>query len=250
MVQQKQDQMMSNKSLRPPVRRPGPAQQTLTPKEILGILRRHILLIVLMTVLGLVLGGTGWYLMLKFCPKYTARTAIKVLPPVEKDPMMITSPQVNKDIQFGHRLSIAGRIKQQSSLIELIQREAVQRTAWFEQFGGTKTKRLRKAFKNLKKHFGAHAVRDVDSVILTMTCAKAEESAKIVNEMVRLFLATQTDTTQKEVAERLAQLREQKANVESELRLAEGSMDQIRDQYNIYDLDERNFEHVITKRLR
>jgi len=39
---------------------------TMTPKDIVAILRRHILLIVSITILGVIIGVVGWYLFLKF----------------------------------------------------------------------------------------------------------------------------------------------------------------------------------------
>jgi hypothetical protein len=54
-----------------------PAAAALTPKEVLGILRRHMVLIVFLTVLGLGAGGGSWYLLRKYVPKYTAQTLIK-----------------------------------------------------------------------------------------------------------------------------------------------------------------------------
>src|SRR4030042_1585785 len=87
-----------------------PAAPAMTPKEIFGILRRHILMIVSMITLGLILGGIGWFLLLRYYPRYTAQTFIRVLPPVEKDPATIGGAVVNKDIQYGHRVSVANLI--------------------------------------------------------------------------------------------------------------------------------------------
>jgi hypothetical protein len=87
--------MAGHAGLRPPV------AMGLTPKEIFGILRRHVLLITVLTGLGLVIGGVTWYLLRKYFPKYIASTYIEVLPPVETDPMTIVSVQVQKDIQYG-----------------------------------------------------------------------------------------------------------------------------------------------------
>ena len=89
------------------------AVQGMTPKEIMGIIRRHLLLIVLMTFLGFAAGGTSWYLLKKHSPRYTAETFIEVLPPIEKDPTVIGGVRANKDIEYASRQSIASRIKQQ-----------------------------------------------------------------------------------------------------------------------------------------
>ncbi|GAG17115.1 unnamed protein product, partial [marine sediment metagenome] len=68
------------------------------------------------------LGAVSWYLMLRYAPKYTAQTFIRVLPPVERDPMVIGGGQVARDLQYGHRLSMAALIKQQWTLEELLTR--------------------------------------------------------------------------------------------------------------------------------
>ena len=67
---------------------------SLTPKEVFGILRRHIFLIFFLTILGLGVGGGTWYFLYKYHPRYSAKTFIQVLSPVEKDPMTIGTVQL------------------------------------------------------------------------------------------------------------------------------------------------------------
>ena len=81
-------------------------QTSMTPKEVISILRRHALLIIFTTLLGFCLGGATWHLLKTYWPSYTAQTFIEVLPPVEEDPTKITPIQVNKDIQYGYRVSL------------------------------------------------------------------------------------------------------------------------------------------------
>ncbi len=128
-----------------------PVTASMTPKEALGILRRHILLIIVMTMLGVLIGGTGWYLLHKYRPRYTTTTYIKVLPPIETDPMEIVAPQVQKDILYGYRLSIANLIKQQSSLGKLVASDKIKETMWFKHRDGS----MRKAVKYLDKYLRA-----------------------------------------------------------------------------------------------
>ena len=48
---------------RPIPPRPTLATQTvMTPKEVLGVLRRHVLLIVILTLLGTAVGTGSWFL--------------------------------------------------------------------------------------------------------------------------------------------------------------------------------------------
>ncbi len=220
----------------------------MTSREAMGILRRHIFLIIFLTMLGVAVGGTGWYLLQKYVPRYTATTYIKVLPPVEKDPMEIVAPQTQKDILYGYRQSIANLIKQQSSLEKLLESDEVKKTQWFERRGGS----IRKGVKYLNRYFRAYAHRDAEFVEVSMTCQDATEAADIVNEMVRLFLARQTSEEKGKVSAELVMLEERQARVKAELDAAEKGLDDVRDRWGITDLAMpagRNFQHTITLKL-
>jgi len=236
-----------------PVRpRPMAPAAALTPKEVFGILRRHILLMVSLTILGFVIGGASWYLLLRYAPRYTAQAFIRILPPVEKDPMTITAAQVQQDIQYGHRVSMANLITQQSNLQRLLDRSKVQETEWFKSFGEIRDKRIAKAFKKLRKKFGAYAQRDGEFVVLSMTCGDRQEAALIVNEMVDLFVDSQGGTKRAEVAEKLARLSGQRYSVQRELDAAEEALADVRNRWNLTDLEQpegRYFQHTITLRL-
>ncbi len=218
--------------------RPMPAIVALTPKEIFGILRRHILLIVSLTILGFVVGGVSWYLLRKYLPKYTAQTFIRVLPPVEKDPMAIVGGQVSKDIQYGNRVSLAALMTQQSTLQRLIARDKIQETRWFKRFGEVREISITKAVDDLKKHLGAYAQRDGDYIVVSMTCGDAAESALIVNEMVELFIASQRSTKKADIAERLARLQDQRDNIQKDLDAAERALGEVRDRWGITGLED------------
>ncbi len=237
----------SNRLATPNVLRPS-AAASLTTKEVLGILRRHILLIIFCTILGLAAGGGIWKFLQKYSPKYTAKTYIQVLSPVPTDPMTIGTAQLQKDILYNYRQSIANLIKQQSTLQELVARNNVKQTDWFNEKEGS----IRKAVKYLNRHFGAFAHRDSEFVEISMTCRDAGESADIVNEMLDLFLKKQGATEKAEVSQRLIELENQKTNVETELRAAESSLDDVRKASGISDLEMpvgRNFQHTITLTL-
>ena len=221
----------------------------LTPKEVIGILRRHILLIVVLTIIGFVAGGASWYLLLRYAPKYTAQTYIRVLSPGEQDPMQIGGREAGKDIQYSARVSIAERIRQQSTFQDLLNREKIQATKWFKQFGEIKDKRITKAVRELKKYLGAYAQRDADTVVLSMTCGDKAESALIVNELASLFIASQSSTKKAEVTDKLVSMEARRKSVLQELNGSLTSLDQIRARFGIIDLEEHAFQDTITRKL-
>jgi len=249
---EEQRQLPANRITAPAGARVIPAAVALTPKEIVGIVRQHIFLIVSLTVLGLAVGGGSWFLMLRYAPRYTAQTFVRVLPPVEKDPMTITAAQVQKDIQYGYRLSMADLITQQSTLQELLARDKIQQTKWFQAFGEIRDKRIRKAFRQLRKRFGAYAHRDADYIVVSMTCGNAREAALIVNEMVDFFIESQGGKKRAEVADKLVRLTTQRDSVQKEFDAAERGLDEVRKASGLTDLQERvggNYQHTITLRL-
>jgi capsular exopolysaccharide synthesis family protein len=249
MVEQRQT--VAGKMMGPAGARQTQTAVVLTPKDIAGILRRHILLIVSLTILGFLAGGISWYLLKRYFPKYTARTFIKVLPPVEKDPMTIASSQVAKDIQYGNRVSLATIMIDQSTLQKLIDRDKVKETKWFKRFGEVRERSIVKAVDDLKKHFSAAAQRDGDYIVVSMTCGDAVESALITNEMVDLFLASQRSTKRGDIAEKLARLQNQRDSIQRDLDAAERGLGEVRDRWNLTDLETyggRQFQHAITLR--
>ena len=247
-------------------RRPRPSGQgpattsSLTPREVVGILRRHVLGMIFLTLLGLGAGGGTWKLLQIKFPRYTARTYIQVLPPVETDPMTIGTVQLQRDVLYGHRQSIASLIKQQSTMEDLLVRPKVEETNWFKRYAefgpdGSITNRsecIRKGFKYLKKHFGAYAHRDSDFVEISMSCRSAGEAADIVNEMSILFLAGQGASERREISYRLIQLEKRRHDIQGDVDAAERTLDDVRTASGLNDLERplgRNFQHTITLRL-
>jgi capsular exopolysaccharide synthesis family protein len=199
-------------------------------------------------VLGLGAGGGTWWLLRRYLPRFTARTYIQVLPPVETDPLTIGTVQLHKDVLYGYRQSIANLIKQQSTLENLLNRDNVKETDWFRRRGGDR----RKTVNYLNKHFGAYAHRDSEFVEISMSCRAPEEAADIVNEMLDLFLANQGTKERSEISKRMLQLEEQQGRVRGELDTANAGLDQIRAKYKLTDIEQsvgRYFQHTITIRL-
>lgn len=224
----------------------------LTPKELFLILRRHVFLIIVFTILGLMAGGGAWYLLLRYLPEYKAQTYIEVLSPVEKDPMTIGQAMVHKDILYGHRLSMANLIKQQSTLRELIDKDKVRDTEWFKNFGEPVDRAIRRAYRDLKKHFSAFAHRDAGFVLLSMTCRDKKEAALIVNEMVDLFLRDQGGTKKAEIAARLTEFETRRDTVQRDLDGAERALSTVRTTTGLTDLERapgRYYPHAVTLRL-
>lgn len=219
----------------PVIPRPAAAATALTPKEIFGILHRHIPLMVFMTIVGFIVGGTAWYLLLRYAPKYTAETYLEVLPPVEKDPTTIVAALVGQDIQYGHRLEITSLIKQQRTLQKLLELDTIQATKWFKQFGKAKHQSIPKAYKKLKKRLGVYALRDAGFVKISMTCGDRDEAAHIVNTLVDSFFSSYGITKRREVENELIQLEGRRDLVQRDLDNAESGLTDARKSFTGFE---------------
>jgi len=214
------------------------------------MLRRHVWLVLFMTILGGAAGSGGWYLIRRYLPQYKAETVIKVLPPVTTDPMEIVASQVQQDIQYGHRVSLANLMKMQSTLQELIRiSDKVRATKWFRK---TVHGDSREAVKSLERHLNAYPQREAEHIAVSMTCGDPTEAALIVNEMARLFVSQHTDTEKADVSQKLTELTERQNIVQREMEDSERAMQQVREKTGISDLERpagRYFQHTITLRL-
>ena len=223
----------------------------LTPREALGMLRRHLWLILFVTVIGGAAGTGGWYLVRRYLPLYRAETAIKVLPPIVTDPMDIVVAQVQQDVRYGHRVALANLMKSQSTLQELLQRDEIRRTKWYRQKtnGGVD---VAKAVQCLDRHLTAFPHREAEHIVVSMTCGSPSESALIVNQMVNLFISRHGETEKGDVRQKLADVTKRQSDVEQEIRQSEADLQNVTRRTGITDLDRpagRYFQHTITLRL-
>lgn len=227
----------------------SPANLGITPKEILDILRRHLFLIIMMTVLGAVAGVGLWAVLRKVAPKYTARTYIEVLSPGQTDPTIIGGTLAGKDIAYEFRFSKAALIKQQNMLQQLIRRDAIRETKWFKSFDDD----IVKIVKDLEDNFGAVPDRNSSYILTSMTCGDPKEAALIVNEMVDLFISSQKTNAETEAGQKLRELSQQENDLRDKLRSITTSLTDIRRTTGITQLEnsgnEGAFRHTVTQKL-
>jgi len=156
---------------------------TFTPKEILGMLRRRMWMIMIITTLMIIASMGLWFVLLKLAPRYTSRGLIKCFMPIQND--MLSTQQIIPTpglIELETR-SKAQELRNESFLAEILARKVVRDSKWYKSFGND----IEGRFKGLKKRFGATPLRDTDFVIVSMTTASAKESKKILDNILLLF---------------------------------------------------------------
>ncbi len=226
-----------------------PTQMTLTPKELLGILRRHVFLIAALTVVGVIVGVGSWYLFQRYYPRFTAVGAIQVLQPAITDPMEFREGGLNKDIYDQFRNSKILIMKNLGTMLELLRKDNVRNTKWFKRFIEGNSTNIPRAVKNLQRHLGARAPRDDVHVLVSMTCGSSAESKLIVNEMLELFLAQQRDVATRDLRNQLSKRRDQERKLKRDLDVSNNEMRVVREGTPFGNLGESYFQDYLSETL-
>jgi succinoglycan biosynthesis transport protein ExoP len=250
----KRDPGLAGRMARPPGAKAA-SESALTPKEALGMLRSHVWLIIFMTILGAAAGFGGWHLFRRYVPLYKAEAILKVLPPIDTDPMDIVASQVQQDLQYGHRVSLANLMKSQGSLQALLESDQVRNTNWFRRtMRGDEDplKATNSALRYLERNLIAFPHREAEHIIVSMTCARPKEAALIVNEMTRLFVSQHGETERANIRQKLIELTDRQTAVEADIKNSEAALQRVREETGITDLEApagKYFQHTITLRL-
>lgn len=213
---------------------PPTAVVTLTPREIIGILRRHIWMIILFTFAGFLIGAVSYVGMRRFFPRYTALAGIHVLPPITSDPREFSTTQPQKDLYYQFRFTKATLMKQQNMLQTLIKQDSIRATKWFEQFvkrdadGQISDIDVARAIKKLDEKLSVTAPRDQDFIRVSMSWADPKEAALIVNEMIRLFLSDQREKARAGISEQMAAEEKNRQELRDSLRAIQTQLDNLR----------------------
>jgi uncharacterized protein involved in exopolysaccharide biosynthesis len=179
---------------------------------------------------GLIIGFLIWYLPPKLFPRYTAQTFIRILPGT-------------------YSASVAALIKNQSTLVAIVDTDKIQQTEWLQKSGATKGERIAAAVADLHKHFRVEARPDSDLVTISMTCGDEKEAAAVLNGVIESFLQIQGSAKKRQIADDLVALDRQQDRLQRDLDLAQNTLNDVRHRFGIYDLEQHNWPHPITERL-
>jgi capsular polysaccharide biosynthesis protein len=204
---------------------------------------RDIILIVSFAVIGLIVGGLLYLWLNKFSPKYTAESAVEVMPPGVEDPMSFDRSPVNMELYYQFRISKAAFMKQEDILQQLLRRDKIRETKWFKQFNND----MADAVENLQDNLVVKTPPNNNLITVSMTCGSADESdmivnenesALIVNQMVDLFLDEQKGLATRDVRSQLAERTKQQQLIKAQLLQAEDTLNIMRGGTEFVNLDD------------
>jgi capsular exopolysaccharide synthesis family protein len=187
----------------------GGASTSLTAKEIIGILRRRLWLIIIITGIVTICAGVLWFVFLKTAPRYTSVGYIECKMPV---PDNLLTPQrllPRAELIELETQTKAVWFRSEAFLAKVLERDAVRQTAWYKNLDSP-TDRL----EEMKDDFGASPRRETSYVVVSMTAANAGEAATILNEAITAFQQDMAKAAKGGLSGDLASLQEERNGVE------------------------------------
>lgn len=235
--------------VRPMAGPPGGGQmgQGMTPKEIMGIFRRHVMLIILCTIIGFVVGGVSWFLCLRYIPKYTAVGFVRVETPGRQDPTQIATRTANKDTLYQSRVSKAALMRQDSLYEQLLKDDDIKDTKWYKKLGSNP---LVEGIRILKDDFRASPQRESQYISVSMRAGSKDECVLIVEKMIRYFINSQSEISKGDIQGKLRNLSTQETIARRGLNSSNATLDEIRvaSGYTGIDSTSSEFDHTFNKK--
>lgn len=199
----------------------------------------------LMVVAGLAVAGVILNAPRALGAEFTAKALIEVLPYADKDPFVLETPAIDKDLQYQFRLSMARLLTMQGNFENLLKRDRVRQTKWFT----NEARELARGVENLRDNLGVLVQKESSFIEVSMTCEDAREAADIANEMVSLFVDAQIKREKARIASKLKAVHEHKNRIEDDVLTAEKAFDDVRSAWNLTDLNWEQYPHPIRVRL-
>jgi capsular exopolysaccharide synthesis family protein len=242
------NQIQHGGKMRVPVQRmpanAGPPAAAMTPKEIVGIVRRHIFMIVFFTIMGTIAGGGSWYLLQRYMPKYTSAGTIEVLPPTGVNLRDFTKTQLSKDIFYEFRATKAFGLRHQGFRQSLLEDDDVRETQWYKSFDTVADK-----VEDLEKNLHASADRNISHIRVSMTCGSALEASVIAKTAIKIFLDNQEESATKDTRRKLKANNDQLDIFQANYKEAEASLKRMREGTTFAKLDKVTFQDYLESKL-
>lgn len=189
---------------------PAPSK-TITPSEILGMLKQRLVTIILLSLL-FCSGAVGLFVLLwtKF-PSYSATAYVEVISNQPKPQFETEHQQLQKDVFERFIKSQAIYVTQHSILSKVLRDQSVRSTTWFKET--EQDKRL----GDLEDAVSCSAVRDTNYISVSMSTKDPKDPHQIVNALVTMYLNDVRERYSQPYRQQVADYNQELANVKQQI---------------------------------
>lgn len=181
-----------------PRRPPSGGAAGITPRDMLRIVRKRLLLIIFCLAITVLVAVVGTELWLRYAPFYTAKAYLAVAPP-STSYFAGTTPLYGKEVIERYKRTWAAMVKQELVLQAAIKDNRITRQNWF--------KRHREdVIEDLDEQLKVTDMPETELLALSMTGTNRNELADIVNAVAEAFVAHAGVRAREQLDERVRSL--------------------------------------------
>ncbi len=195
-------------------------QEGLKLKDVVGLLRRRMWLIIIITTFFTISSIVLFYLFKRYSPEYTSVGFMRCKMPTEASIFGSGTVLPRKEIIAMAAASNAAVMQSEAFLGELLQRTEVMNTQWWQDRKFDEVKRL----EDMRDGFSASALRDTEYLKISMSMTNPQEAKVIIDAALRQHVSNQKDLATASLYEGLNSLTSQRNEVETQIKRLEGQL--------------------------
>ncbi|MCH7812955.1 MAG: hypothetical protein IID40_02935, partial [Planctomycetes bacterium] len=201
---------------------PQEATVGITPRDVLAMLRRRMIMIILLWLLFSIVAVGVFFMFYVYFPTYRSEALIECISgrPDQAEPLV--QETVLKDEHTRFINSQAALIKSQEVLFEVLKTAEVRSTRWFAQWNDRPDRRP----IELEEALLSVPMRDTNYIRVAMNCRERSDPAMIVDQVVRVYLALVHSSAKAPIENELAGYKDEADDYERQIR---AKIQQIRD---------------------
>jgi len=192
----------------------------ITYKDVMGILRRRMWLIIIVTTVFVILSAALWLMFLVYSPEYTSVGFVRCKMPLQEGLFGMGGVIPRKDVIAMATASNAELLNNEFFLSEVLKRTKVKETQWYIKREDDLEKRL----EDIKKSFSAYPRRDTEFVMVRMVAASPKEAKNILDEALRQFQLQREESATDSLRRSLQALTTQRHAVDAKIRTSQSKL--------------------------
>ena len=195
----------------------------ITYKDVLGILRRRMWLIIIITGVFVILSAALWYIFLVYSPEYSSAGFVRCKMPIQEGLFGMGGVMPRKDVIAMATASNAELLNNEFFLSKVLERTKVKETQWYIRRKDDLEKRL----EDMQKSFSAFPRRDTEFVMVRMVAASPKEAKEILDEALKQFQLQREESATDSLRKSLEALMGQRRAVEAKIKTSQGKLAEL-----------------------
>jgi len=223
------------------------AAATFTFREVVGMLRRRMWLIIILTGLLTVIFSVGCFFWRRTNPQFTSTGLIRCNMPGQENILLGVTPAMRSDIISLQTQNQALFLGSEYFLGQvLLSRDKIKSTDWYKQ----RQDDLGKLIRDLRKAFSASPGRNTQFVQVFMRANSRVEAKEILDEILAQFSQVMENRAKGDALENLQALQNEKRKLDTDILARISNLATLRENVNVPGGLERGGGGVVMEELR